>query len=171
MEESLKNKLDAMLAHDRSVKEKSQAVEKQARDKREEFIELFKTHRESVLKPAIQEFADYISTNGWTAKISTNDPHVEAGIVRSVSSSGYSIKADFFRGSSSYSGSSVPFVSFNCAANEQKISIHSSTIGTNHGGSSGTMGSFSIGELDHSAVQRELTTYFAKLLEASRPYS
>ncbi len=170
MDEIAKNLLDDALAQDQKMKEAAKAKSVKLQDEQNDFVSRFKEHRQKVLEPAMKEFADYIKPHGWTARVLITNSGSEYSIARDVVKSTDAISLEFARGEWK-APSRSPLFTLTCSPTNKNVSLYSSTIGPNHGGSQGGRGSFSLEELDQSFVQQKLANFFKTLLSDARPFN
>jgi hypothetical protein len=68
------------------------------------------------------------------------------------------------------SHSEVPSFSLYCDKRGRTVGIHTSTIGPNHGGRSGSDGHLKLEQMNAGELQARLLKYFTTLMQDSRPH-
>lgn len=173
MKDELKSELDAMFATVAKQEKDIQIKRDLEAEARAKFEDEFMSLRDAVCKPAFQEFADYIASNGWKGIISTEDASPgeydrRSGGMKNQRSA--SITIEFKReGVEASYGAQYPHFSIRSEPAGKKLWFHESTIGPGHGGSSGGAGSVSLPDLNAELLQERLVKYFKGLLNNAGP--
>ena len=168
MDDEVKARLQELLDRDKT---KAEAVKFKAdveAEAAEKFVQDFLVVRDDIVIPAMQEISDFISGQGWGCDITPS------GELRSGKGGTEAAKVTmtFYRGSqpNHQIGRDQPRFTASCDKRAKCVSFHSSTIGPNHGGSSGSAGTMKLSEIDAGSVQSKVTEYFAKLLKDAAPF-
>ena len=171
MDEDIKIKLHALLQEDQTkVAAVNQAVDLQ-KQREAEFVSEFIRVRDAIIKPAMQEIADFVANNGWRCEIISTEDRPSAGR-ESGKSAG--IRLMFYRqGEQHRQGhhmNAYPHFGMYCDKRHLKVQLHESTTGPGHGGSSGGSGTVTLDTVTTDYVQHQISEYLPKLLRDARPY-
>ena len=176
MDSTSKQALDELFADSKHRAQVAQERKNVEADAQAEFLNKFLAVSKSIIVPACQEFSDYINANGWRSRLEVK----EEAFSRSIGSSRYAdtykpaeVRISFLYDNENYGRrgvNDVPYFAFSCNKDKRLVDTRSSTIGSGHGGSSGSGPSFTLHDLTVETVHASLVDYFKKLVSDSRPY-
>lgn len=168
MKDDLKGELDGLFAREEKEIAKRDARQKALIAQRNDPFKEFVRVRQEIIRPAIQEFADYITPKGWTVRITAAeyaDGKLGMRDDRFVANESPSITARFVRGSAATE--SYPYFIFGFDPATKGFWTEANT------GQSKTaprkQDDLKLGELSTEIVQQRLLSFFKKLMSQSTP--
>jgi hypothetical protein len=171
MDEKTKSALDKLFAEDKQRKAKADAREDERHTREAAFLADFIRVRESIIEPAMSEIANYVTEQGWSTEIKTQDERHEVRGNKTINDRAQ-ISLLFAR-----PGKGKPFAlhlsphfTAICDKPAGKVLFLESTVGEGHGGSSGVHSSATLVEITRDLFHERIATYMAKLMKDSRPY-
>lgn len=168
MKDELKRELDNLFAVKAAEKKEAEVKRDLEAEAQAAFLEAYKAKVADVVRPAFQEFADYIAPHGWTAVIENTD-EIPPQIDRrgyATGGRGASIALKFSRSDRPRDrGDSLsdPGFTIGCAKSARTVQFHENTILPGSGGSAGGAGSAKLDELTPDFVQTRLVAFFKKM--------
>ncbi|MCU6456139.1 hypothetical protein LPN01_18840 [Sphingomonas sp. A2-49] len=176
MDEEAKKAMDALFAEDKQRVEKVEKARDLEAEAQAKFVSDFVEVRDSVIIPAMKEFADYIKPHGWTGELEVaEDTPEHRGYQGKVDRPATAAAAGmvFYRGDTRTSlgaGRTYPHFRIAAVKRAKNVWFHESTMGPNHGGSAGGAGTATLDQFNASFVQDRMVKHFKKLMENAKPY-
>lgn len=161
-----KTKLHSLLdQYDNHVEAVEKKKEKEE-DEREEFVERFIALRDRLIKPIFEDFKVELEKRGHKANIEIKErsQHQREPVISfSADLSQKQNDAGVYR--PTYSDRNLPNISFTCISSEKKILSAESTIGSGHGGHSGSKNRFTLEQLTQELVENEFVEWLENLMK------
>lgn len=172
MDDKVKDTLGKLFAQDRERKEQVAARENQREQDEASRLEQFNKLRDEIIQPALEEIAEFVRQQGWSAEVHFQEEKARTDRGRATGSFDPPRIGIFFArtGNPRWWSHETPHFSVIANKREGSVNFHASTIGEGHGGSSGGQGSVAIGELTKEFLQERVTAYLEKLMRDSAPY-
>jgi uncharacterized protein YjaZ len=158
---NFESELDALLTANDEKKQQTVQAQTKARNESEEFVGSFKKVTTTVIRPALEQVKTQLNVRNRQCRIEEElDATARDGKEQRAAISIYfNISSDRYVPSLH----EYPHVSFYCDKHEKVVQIHESTIGPNHGGSSGPAGSLKLNEVTDSIVKSKIMNVLREL--------
>jgi hypothetical protein len=159
VDEKIRSKLRSLFNEDQKKVEAADKAADLQNQREAEFKAEFMRVRDETIKPAMKEVADFVADNGWVCDIISVDEEPNSG-------SKPSIRISFFRGQkpSYYEDYNYPHFTMYWDQSAQQVHLAYSTIGPNHGGSSGGAGTVKLREVTSEMVQDKIADFLTQLV-------
>jgi hypothetical protein len=153
VKKEIEAKFDAVFsAHEKRV-QGAQAAEVVRKTQESEFRDRFIKHRADIIKPAMEQTADYLRSRGvLTTRITESDESINDR-ERPQTQITFTLMEDGGKHGFSHDRPSFSFI---CDKHKKTVSMHKSTIGPGHGGQSGGVGDVELDSLTGDLVQEKL---------------
>jgi hypothetical protein len=153
MNKEIEAKFDAVFsAHEKRL-QAAQSAEVVRKTQESEFRDQFIKHRADIIKPAMEQTADYLRSRGVvTTRITESDESVNDR-ERPQTQITFTLMEDGGKHGFSHDR---PYLSFICDKHKKTVSMHKSTIGPGHGGQSAGVGDVALDSLTADFVQLKL---------------
>jgi hypothetical protein len=153
VKKEIEAKFDAVFsAHEKRLQD-AQSAEVVRKTQESEFRDRFIKHRADIIKPAMEQTADYLRSRGVvTTKITESDESINDR-ERPQTQITFTLMEDGGKHGFSHDRPSFSFI---CDKHKKTVSMHKSTIGPGHGGQSGGVGDVALDSLTGDLVQEKL---------------
>jgi hypothetical protein len=153
MNKEIEAKFDAVFSARENRIQAAQAAEIVRKTEDAEFRDRFIKHRADIIKPAMEQTADYLRSRGVvTTRITESDESINDR-ERPQTQITFTVMEDGGKHGFSHDR---PYFSFICDKHKKTVSMHKSTIGPGHGGQNGGAGDVALDALTDDFVQQKL---------------
>jgi hypothetical protein len=153
MKKEIEAKFDAVFSALEKRVQAAQSAEADRKTQESGFRDRFIKHRADVIKPAMEQTADYLRSRGVvTTRITESDESINDR-ERPQTLITFTVMEDGGKHGFSHDR---PYLSFICDKHKRTVSMHKSTIGPGQGGQSGGIGDVALDSLTEDFVQEKL---------------
>jgi hypothetical protein len=153
MKDEIRSKFDAAFAKREEIKQAAADEQKARETKEEAFLRAFLACRESVMRPAMEEVADYVRSKGHSCEIKTEEYRAAAQRERARDAS---IRITFFTAKRDRPDYEFPGLAILCNQSAENVLFHETTMGPSRGGHAGGAGASSLVDLTADLIQEKV---------------
>jgi hypothetical protein len=164
MHKDIQDQFDAAFAANAKKVEAQQQAKVAKESQKDAFVRAFKELRTSSFRPALEEIAQYLQTNGMKTRIEELDEE-RAHSGRLEQHTAILIRLLIGDEERHYASHEQPYLQLICDQHAQLVQFHENTVAPGRGGHGGETGTANLDQVTHELIQQKVLAVVREVLK------